>query len=208
MTEKQKFIFAKDLNNPEIKLVFNPDDTVENIKVKIKEQLTEKHAIVRRLIFAGKVMQDERILSDYYIYDGATLHYFISTPCRCCSSVDPNYNSRPKMNEDEILSILGISNLESFKDKISINDFNSVAMVVSLDNNKPFTDYTVENNITDYSPKFELAKNLFDSPILACFKENTDLKEIKSVNTTEYVPIKYEYTCTCNGECTYDCLYA
>lgn len=70
-------IYAKTLAGKTIVLDVKPDEVIENVK----NQIEDKEGIppdVQRLIISGKQLEGCRLLSDYNIQEGATIHLVLS----------------------------------------------------------------------------------------------------------------------------------
>lgn len=77
-------IFIKTLTGRTVSIIVDDDDTILNVKMKLKEK-DDIPIDEQRLIFGGRQLEDKRTLKYYSIQRDSTIHLVLRLPGGGCS---------------------------------------------------------------------------------------------------------------------------
>lgn len=77
-------IFIKTLTGRTVSIIVDEDDTILNVKMKLKEK-NDVPVDEQRLLFGGHQLEDKRTLKSYSIQRDSTIHLVLRLPGGECS---------------------------------------------------------------------------------------------------------------------------
>ena len=173
-------IFVKWLTGKMIVLDVGPSDSIEIVKEKIQER-EEMPCHNQRLIFAGKVLQDDRTLRDYSIPKYSTLHLIPTI-----RGGEMQINLKTLIGKTVTLEVVPQDTIENVKNKIfqkegrAVGHQNIFFAGKELKHEDTLADYNILNGSTLHCYMHIFVTMLTGNNIILDVDPNTSIGEIKS----------------------------